>query len=104
MKNYIPLLPILFAFVVIACNNSTNAATETASRHDSSGKEQKLPGAGASTTLDTAKYNQLMLEIANSDSSGRWPVKTAPMPLPGAILPFNRIVAYYGNLYSNKMG
>lgn len=103
MKNYIPLLPILFAFVVIACNNSTNAATETVSQqHDSTGKEPKTPG--SSTTLDTAKYNQLMLDMANNDSSGRWPVKNSPLPLPGAILPFNRIVAYYGNLYSNKMG
>ena len=32
-----------------------------------------------------------------------WPVKTA-YPLPGALLPFNRIVAYYGNLYSKGMG
>ena len=27
-----------------------------------------------------------------------------PHPLPGALLPFNRIVAYYGNLYSKGMG
>jgi len=32
-----------------------------------------------------------------------WPVKTV-YPNDGAILPFNRIVAYYGNLYSTKMG
>jgi hypothetical protein len=32
-----------------------------------------------------------------------WPVKTV-YPNDGAILPFNRIVAYYGNLYSKKMG
>ncbi len=32
-----------------------------------------------------------------------WPKKTV-YPNPGAILPFNRIVAYYGNLYSKKMG
>ena len=32
-----------------------------------------------------------------------WPVKTA-YPNAGALLPFNRIVAYYGNLYSTKMG
>src|SRR3989344_934373 len=32
-----------------------------------------------------------------------WPVKTV-YPNPGAILPFKRIVAYYGNLYSKKMG
>ncbi len=32
-----------------------------------------------------------------------WPVK-APYPNAGAILPFKRIIAYYGNLYSTKMG
>ena len=32
-----------------------------------------------------------------------WPVKTA-YPNPGALLPFSRIIAYYGNLYSTKMG
>ena len=32
-----------------------------------------------------------------------WPVKTPPM-LPGAILPGKRIVAYYGNPRSKKMG
>jgi hypothetical protein len=31
-------------------------------------------------------------------------VKNSPYPLPGAILPFNRVVAYYGNLFSNRMG
>jgi hypothetical protein len=33
-----------------------------------------------------------------------WPTKTAPYPDAGAILPFDRIVAYYGNLYSTQMG
>ncbi len=32
-----------------------------------------------------------------------WPVKTA-YPNTGALLPFNRIIAYYGNLYSKNMG
>lgn len=32
-----------------------------------------------------------------------WPVKTV-YPNRGALLPFNRIIAYYGNLYSTKMG
>lgn len=32
-----------------------------------------------------------------------WPVKTV-YPNDGALLPFNRIIAYYGNLYSTKMG
>ncbi|MFA5841209.1 MAG: hypothetical protein WC847_03010 [Candidatus Paceibacterota bacterium] len=32
-----------------------------------------------------------------------WPVKTV-YPNDGALLPFNRIIAFYGNLYSTKMG
>ena len=32
-----------------------------------------------------------------------WPVKTV-YPSDGALLPFHRIIAYYGNLYSTKMG
>lgn len=54
--------------------------------------------------LDTLKYDSLMKKIANGDKSGRWPVKTKEYPLPGAILPFSRIVAFYGNLYSKNMG
>lgn len=33
----------------------------------------------------------------------KWPVKTT-YPMAGALLPFNRIVAYYGNFYSKGMG
>jgi hypothetical protein len=54
--------------------------------------------------LDTARYDSLMKRMANGDKTGRWPVKNAPLPLPGAILPFNRVVAYYGNMYSKNMG
>lgn len=54
--------------------------------------------------LDTARYDSLMVKLANGDKAGRWPVKKSPYPLPGALLPFNRIVAYYGNMYSKNMG
>ena len=76
--------------------------------------------------LDIALYDQKLIELANNpipkvavpkkDKDGNeipvpivpppvylWPVKTV-YPNAGAILPFNRIVAYYGNLYSTKMG
>jgi len=33
-----------------------------------------------------------------------YPVKDVPYPKAGAILPFNRIIAYYGNFYSTRMG
>lgn len=57
----------------------------------------------AKPVLDTARYDSLMQYLANGDTTGKWPVQAA-RPLPGAILPFNRIVAYYGNLYSKRMG
>jgi hypothetical protein len=59
--------------------------------------------------LDTKAYDAKMLALANVASTtgtstpSLWPV-TAPYPKAGAILPFKRIVAYYGNFYSTKMG
>ena len=52
---------------------------------------------------DTILYSKKMQELANGDRSGRWPPK-ASYPDSGALLPFNRIVAYYGNFYSANMG
>ncbi len=64
-----------------------------------------------SLTLDTKEYDRRMLALANYPHSSstatttvrRWPVHTV-YPKAGALLPFNRIVAYYGNFYSTKMG
>ncbi len=55
------------------------------------------------TTFDTTDYNTRMLALKNGDTSARWKLKT-PYPLPGAILPYKRIIAFYGNLYSKRMG
>lgn len=54
-------------------------------------------------TPDPFSYPILMSRLANGDSSGLWPPE-APLPLPGAILPYKRIVAFYGNFYSKRMG
>lgn len=52
----------------------------------------------------SSKYYEMYLnDDFGTSSRPLWPVK-APYPLPGAILPFNRIVAYYGNFYSKGMG
>ncbi|HEX8461503.1 MAG TPA: hypothetical protein VF623_08740 [Segetibacter sp.] len=53
--------------------------------------------------IDTVLYNNLIKALANADTTGKWPAKIV-YPLAGAILPYNRIVAFYGNLYSKKMG
>ena len=54
--------------------------------------------------IDTLAYNKKLKALANADSTGRWPVKPQPYPMENAILPFKRIVAFYGNLYSKRMG
>ncbi len=98
MKNF--LVPIL-AFVCYACDNT--AANSQAQPKDSASSSTDQSVAASKPTLDTARFDELQQYLANGDTSGHWPVKHE-YPLPGAILPFNRIVAYYGNLYSNKMG
>jgi hypothetical protein len=62
-----------------------------------------VPVGTTRTPLDTAAYNKKVAYNTNGDSTGKWPVK-APYPLDGAILPFKRVVAFYGNLYSKNMG
>ncbi|KND47904.1 MAG: Phosphonate ABC transporter phosphate-binding periplasmic component [Parcubacteria bacterium C7867-004] len=59
--------------------------------------------------FDAAKYDARMISIANYASTTAtttprlWPAKTV-YPNSGAILPDKRIIAYYGNFYSTKMG
>ena len=53
--------------------------------------------------FDTLAYINKLKLLANNDKTGKWPPATA-IPVKGALLPFNRIVAYYGNFYSKYMG
>ncbi len=99
------------SFFVIGCNNSDAAKrNEMAAKGDTTAKAAVKADTPAVAnipapppTLDTAEYRRLMLHLAHDSASAKWPVKD-PFPLPGALLPFNRIVAYYGNFYSKNMG
>lgn len=51
----------------------------------------------------TASTTSTTTTNISGTSTPLWPVKTL-YPNDGAILPFNRIIAYYGNLLSTKMG
>jgi len=97
MKNLLAIL----VFAIIACNNEkgtlqSSSGKDSASNNDVASQQSK-------TSFDTAGYNRLMQYISNGDTTGRWPVKH-DYPKPGAIFPFKRIIAYYGNLYSKRMG
>src|SRR5690242_20761115 len=96
---------VLFFLSFIACTNEareTQKGAVAASASDSAGKPLTEPEQ-PSEVLDTAKFNRIQQQLANGDTTGKWPAKM-PYPLPGAVLPFHRIVAFYGNLYSKKMG
>ena len=94
-------LPLLL-LGTIACNRSKAADTENSTVKSEAVKKDSIEEKKA-LTIDTLDYNKRMVAMSNSDTTGRWPVK-APYPLSGAILPYNRIIAYYGNLYSTRMG
>jgi hypothetical protein len=100
-----------FIFLLTSCNGNNSGSTVN-SDSSSSGKDtaatatqsrEKQKNFLAMVPIDTAAYDRISLQLANGDTSGKWPVK-APYPSPGAVLPFHRVVAYYGNLFSTRMG
>src|SRR3970040_2890524 len=101
-KTAITFLIITQLFLVYSCNqgkaaDEVNANEKIVEAKIDSVKKKKV------ATIDTVDYDKRMLALSNNDTTGRWPVKT-PYPLAGALLPYNRIIAYYGNLYSKRMG
>ena len=95
----------LYAFVLR--DSGTSRSSLNAGKDTVLDPEKKAATASDPSTvpdaLDTALFKERLVHMTNGDSSGKWPVKSA-YPLPGAILPFKRIVAFYGNLYSKQMG
>ncbi len=93
--------------VIYGCVQAFSRDTVTISAVSSSDlkktDEKEKPAASALNILDTAAYTQKLIANANFDSTGRWPV-VQEYPYAGAVLPFKRIVAFYGNLYSTRMG
>lgn len=93
-------LPFLISFFASCTEVISSAEKKAVDVSDRSTSVQKEP---VKKVLDTTSYDKVINALANNDTTGKWPAK-APYPLPGAILPYNRIVAFYGNLYSKKMG
>src|SRR6185295_3277653 len=83
---------------------ATTAASGTPSTavKDSGAKDPPVtvPSVKGRTKKDSIA---LVMAVKAGMVNTAWPVRTAP-PLPGSILPTRRIVAYYGNPLSKKMG
>lgn len=104
------LLAFPLMFSAIACDDvysKVNASETKLTLTDSSekaGSASVKPSEPAAAQLaDSVGFDEKLSHVTNGDTSGLWPVKT-DYPVAGAILPFKRIIAYYGNLYSTRMG
>jgi hypothetical protein len=97
MKKEALVLPLGIFSLFLALSNTachqpdvkaTVAAKDSAALPVSESSVKPIP-----TTLDTADYDKKMLALSNHDTTGKWPAKAA-YPLPGAMLPYNRIVSF----------
>jgi len=91
------LFAFLVVFVFTSCSGSSPQQQVSPDSSTTATKKE------SSALSDTVAYAKLVKYISHGDTTGRWPVKDS-FPRAGAILPFNRIVSYYGNLYSKQMG
>ena len=96
----------LFFFLLMACNSTSSAKKKlpTPSKGDTTARAMPVkPEPPKYAPLDTNLYNAANMRLAHDSASEKWPVK-GHYPRAGALLPFNRIIAYYGNFYSTHMG
>ncbi|MFV8391465.1 hypothetical protein [Flavobacterium sp. LB2P6] len=101
-KSAIAFITLPLLLLNISCEKGKAADAETGTEKSDTVKRDTTEKT-TTLTIDTVDYNKRMVALSNNDTTGRWPVK-GPYPLPGALLPYNRIIAYYGNLYSTRMG
>jgi hypothetical protein len=95
---------ILLSFsTLILISGCGNAQTDPSAQAMVKKTEKKVVKPDPKLVLDSVAYKKKMMAMANGDSSSRWKFKEQ-YPKPGAILPMSRIIAYYGNLYSTRMG
>jgi len=92
------IVPILLSLLIISSGCGKKTESKTSSKKEETAFQKEI------IPVDSAAYKAKLLSLANGDTTGRWPIIKQPFPIKGAILPFKRIIAYYGNLYSKKMG
>ena len=99
------------ASLTIAIVAASAGAQDTSSRGARSNAPSKDPASSATAagSKKKRKHSTSKAAVATkppkpAEPEVEWPVKSAPEPLPGSILPARRIVAYYGNPLSKRMG
>lgn len=99
--SWLALWCVFVVAVNFACSESEGQPNITIA---APAKEEIIEPVPEVPTLDSADYKSRFEALNAADTSGRWDSLKGPYPNVGALLPFNRVVAYYGNFYSKRMG
>ena len=100
------------ALLMAAAMPALGHAQTSARRSDSIGKAASTAKSNAKSDSVRKSANSLPYSLSGTSAAARalagrpapvWPVR-GPAPLPGSILPGKRIIAYYGNPFSKRMG
>lgn len=108
-KNYLVFAIIAIAFLAAGIIFYKQKPENKIESEQPDGMVESLLVNSDEPVLDAVAYEKKLWQIANNSTSTAssttflWPAK-AVRPKAGAILPFSRVVAYYGNLYSKGMG
>ena len=100
-KRFTLCLSLFLSYIMLSCGGNTGGNAEKVNSNKKSAEKEEIQ---TPQYVDSTAYALKITALTNEDTTGLWPVKNQPIPLSGAILPFKRIIAYYGNLYSKKMG
>ncbi len=105
------MLSLFYRFAVVMLISCLTYTCTPATREDDRaplGDSLTLMSAASSPVAsadvkDGSRYQRLLLHLVHNNPSEKWPVYGA-VPLEGALLPYNRIIAYYGTLYTPATG
>lgn len=103
MKRIVVCFWVLSLLVFSSCSNAQSDEGKLVTANVNPGGKKDKKESVVVTVLDSLQYRKRMISMSNGDSSEKWSFK-GQYPLSGAILPFYRVIAYYGNLYSTRMG
>ena len=92
----------LIAFTIFSCS-SAQSDPHTLTVNTKAKVDKPVSKPAAAVPFDTALYRKKFNLMLNGDSSEKWKFR-GDFPLAGALFPHHRIIAYYGNLYSTRMG
>lgn len=110
-EKQVSMLSLFYRLAVVICISGLMYTCSPATREDNRAPlpdslqptTKESPNVFSADAKESTRYQRLLLHLVHNNPSEKWPVYGA-VPLEGALLPYNRILAYYGTLYTPAMG